>query len=285
VLAGAIGELYVGGAGVARGYLNRPELTQERFRPDPFANTPGAILYRSGDLGRFLPNGEIEYLGRSDNQVKIRGFRVELGEIEAVLCQHPAVREVFVAAHAHGDDKRLVAYAVARSGAKPSRGELQAFLQPKLPDYMVPAHYVWLDQMPLTPNGKTDRRVLPVPDFAELLISERHSDPRSDLERIIAEVWQRVLGMPRVGTADNFFELGGTSLMMVQVQQQLASVLPQKVRVATLFQYPTIASLAQQIGEAPGREKAQSRAARQRAARQREALSRRPTPHLAAGVA
>jgi len=278
VPAGAIGELYVGGAGVARGYLNRPELTRERFLPDPFVNEPGAQLYRSGDLGRFLPNGEIEYLGRSDNQVKIRGFRVELGEIESVLCGHLAVREAVVAAYSHGEDKRLVAYVVSRLGAKPLRGELRTFIQPKLPAYMVPAHYVWLDQMPLTPNGKIDRRALPVPDFAELQTSEGPWAPQTDLERTIAEVWQGVLGVPQVGTADNFFELGGTSLMMVQVQQRLASVLQRNVRVAALFQYPTIAGLAQHFGEAASAEKTQAQAAQHRAMRQREALSRWQAP-------
>lgn len=278
VLAGDIGELYVGGAGVARGYLNRPELTRERFLPDPFAIEPEARLYRSGDLGRFLPNGEIEYLGRSDNQVKIRGFRVELGEIESVLCQHPVVRETLVVALPHGEDLRLVAYAVARPGAKPTRGELRAFIQPKLPDYMVPAHYVWLEQMPLTSNGKIDRRALPAPDFAEMQTSNGHLSPRNDLERAIAEVWQGVLGVPKVGTADNFLELGGTSLMMVQVQQRLTAILPQKVRIAALFQYPTIAGLAQHLGETAGAEKTQAQGTQQRAMRQREALSRRQLP-------
>jgi amino acid adenylation domain-containing protein len=282
VPAGSIGELYVGGAGVARGYLNRRELTQERFLPDPFVNEPVSRLYRSGDLGRFLPNGEIEYLGRSDNQVKIRGFRIELSEIEAVLCQHPAVREVLVVAHPHGEDKRLVAYVVSRPGAKPSRGELRAFIQPKLPDYMVPAQFVWLEQMPLTPNGKIDRRALPEPDFAERETPDRPLGPQNDLERTIAEVWQEVLGLPQVGTADNLFELGATSLMVVQVQQRLASVLPQKVRVTAVFQYPTIAGLARHLGEMAGMEKTQAQAAQHRALRQREALFRQ-RPHRLGG--
>ena len=278
VLAGAIGELYVGGPGVARGYLNRPELTRERFLPDPFANEPRARLYRSGDLARFLPNGEIEYLGRCDNQVKIRGFRIEPGEIEAVLCQHPAVREALVLAHPQGEDQHLVAYVISRPGPKPSRGELRSFLKPKLPDYMVPAHYVWLSQMPLTPHGKIDRRALPAPDFAQVQTSEAHLGPRSDLERIIAEVWQALLGVPQVGTADNFFALGGTSLMMVQLHQRLASVLPQKVRVTALFQYPTVAGLAQHLCETAGMEKNLAQAAQQRAMRQHEAQSRRRAP-------
>jgi amino acid adenylation domain-containing protein len=280
VLAGAIGELYVGGAGVARGYLNRPELTQERFLPDPFAKEPRARLYRSGDLARFLPNGEIEYLGRCDNQVKIRGFRIELGEVEAVLCQHAAVREALVVALPHGEDKQLVAYVIPRPGPKPPRSELRAFLQPKLPDYMVPAHYVWLNQMPLTPHGKIDRRALPAPDFAQMQTSEGCLAPRNGLEQIIAEVWQGVLGVPQVGTAGNFFELGGTSLMMVQVHQRLASILPQQVRVAALFQYPTVAGLAQHLGETPGMEKNLAQAAQHRALRQREARSGRRAPGL-----
>jgi hypothetical protein len=274
---GDVGEIHVGGAGVARGYLNRPELTRERFLPDPFAPEPGARLYRSGDFGRFLPNGEIEYLGRCDNQVKIRGFRIELGEIEAALCQHPAVREAVVAAHPCGEDQRLVAYVVARQEVKPSRGDLRAFLQPKLPDYMVPAHYAWLDRMPLTSNGKIDRRALPEPDFAGTAAGRLA--PRNHLERSLADAWQAVLGVPRVGVADNFFELGGTSLMVVRVQQRLAAVLPRKVTVAELFQYPTIAGLARHLGAAAaGLESAQAQAAQQRALRQREALARRAAP-------
>jgi amino acid adenylation domain-containing protein len=282
VLAGAIGELYVGGAGVARGYLNRPELTREKFLPDPFANDPEARLYRSGDLARFLPNGEIEYLGRCDNQLKIRGFRIEPGEIETVLCQHSAVREALVVAHPHGEDEQLVAYLISRPGAQPSRGELRAFIQPRLPDYMVPAHYVWLDEMPLTPHGKLDRRALPEPDFTELQASDGHCGARNDLERTLANVWQAVLGVPRVGTADSFFELGGTSLMMVQVHQRLASVLPQKVRTTALFQYPTIAGLAQHLSQAADMEKTQAKAAQDRAMLQREALSRQRAPRAIA---
>ena len=174
-----------------------------------------------------------------------------------------------------------MAYVVSRPGAKPSRGELRAFVQPKLPDYMVPAQFVWLDQMPLTSNGKIDRRALPVPDFAGMQTPDGRLSPRNDIERTLAGVWQEVLGVPQVGTTDNFFELGGTSLMMVQVQQRLAAVLPQKVRVATLFQYPTITGLAEHLGEAAGMEKTQAQAAQHRAMRQREALSRQRVPQPA----
>jgi len=278
---GEAGEMYVGGAGLARGYLNRPELTAERFVPDHLSGRPGARLYRTGDLARFVAGHDIEYLGRLDHQVKIRGFRIELGEIEAALWQHPAVSECVVTAHAQGEEKRLVAYLAPKDGLRPSRAELRGFLARQLPEYMVPAHYVWLAEMPLTANGKIDRRALPEPDFAERETTAAYVGPQNGLEETIAGVWQSVLGLPQVGTKENFFEMGGTSLSMVRVQERLQEVLSRKLMIADLFQYPTVASLAAYLGQAGDKQSAQRRAVTDRAARQREALThgraRRPS--------
>lgn len=273
---GGTGELFVGGAGVARGYLNRPELTREKFLPDPFSGQPGARLYRTGDLGRVLPDGGLEYLGRCDHQVKLRGFRIELGEIETLLCQHPGVRDCVVVVRAVGKEKCLVAYLLARNGVRHPRSELRGFLQPKLPDYMVPAHFVWLNELPLTPHGKTDRAALPEPDLrAEVEASPDFVAPKSELERTIAQVWQSVLGLPTVGTADNFFEIGGTSVLMVQAHQRLEDLLSLQLDIADLFQYVTIGALARHLSHSAGPEPVRSRAFQDQAALQRAALSRR----------
>lgn len=273
---GEIGEIYIGGAGVARGYLHRPDLTAERFVPDPFNSDTDARLYRTGDLARWRTDGNLEFLGRIDHQIKIRGYRVELGEVEIALAQHPAVREcVVIAREGTTDEKRLVAYVVQGSDNAAGSAEFRRFLQTKLPDYMVPSAFVPLERLPLTPNGKVDRKQLPVPDKSRPELAENFVVPGTPAEKTIAGVWREVLGLNQIGIRDNFFELGGTSLMMVQMHQRLASVLPQKVRVTALFQYSTIAGLAQYLGEGAGMEKTQAQAAQFRAMRQREALSRR----------
>ncbi|NLG50900.1 MAG: amino acid adenylation domain-containing protein, partial [Chloroflexi bacterium] len=196
---GVPGESYVGGAGLARGYFHRPDLTAERFVPDPFGE-PGARLYRTGDLARFLGDGNIEFLGRADNQVKIRGFRVELGEIEAVLGQHPALADVAVTvAEDRPGNPRLVAYLVAADGQTPSAGELRRFLQERLPDYMVPSAYVPLDALPVTPNGKVDRKALPAPDWSQRDVASAYVAPRTETEARLAQVWAQVLGVEQVG--------------------------------------------------------------------------------------
>ena len=212
---GRSGEIYIGGAGVARGYLNRPELTAERFLSSPFVQ--GDRLYRTGDLGRYLPDGNIEFLGRNDHQVKIRGFRIELGEIEARLAEHPQVREAVVVAREAADgDKRLVAYYTAEPDAQLEAADLRSRLAAALPDHMVPAAFVSLQTMPLTPNGKLDRKALPDPGEAAYA-RQSYEPPQGEVEQALAAIWAELLGVERVGRHDNFFELGGHSLLAVRM--------------------------------------------------------------------
>jgi len=247
---GVPGEMYVGGAGVARGYLNRPELTAERFISNPFNEIPSR-LYRSGDLARYLPNGDIEYLGRIDDQVKIRGFRIELGEIEAVLGKHPAVEECTVLVQEdEPENKYLVAYVVPKQGQTPTTVELRRFLKEKLPEYMVPAAFVLLEALPLTLNGKVDRRSLPVPEALRSELEVAYVMPRTEIERIIATVWQQALKVEKIGIHDNFFELGGHSLLMVKVNSQLRELFKTDLSMLDMFRYPTISSLAEHLGQA-----------------------------------
>jgi amino acid adenylation domain-containing protein len=242
---GVPGEMFVGGAGLARGYLNRPELTAERFVPHPFSDEPGARLYKTGDLARFLPGRDIEYLGRIDEQVKIRGFRVELGEIESVLCQHPTVREaVLLAREDTPGDQRLVAYLIADGQASFNVAELRRFLEQELPDYMIPTDFVWLEALPLSPSGKLDRRALPAPDRLRSEMGPAFEVPQTEIEKVLASIWIQLLGIDRLGIHDNFFELGGHSLLatrvMARVQAQLGVELPLRV----MFDSPTVAELA-----------------------------------------
>ena len=240
--AGAAGELCVGGSGVAAGYLGRPGLTAERFVPHPWSTRGGERLYRSGDLGRWLEAGEVEYLGRIDHQVKVRGFRIELGEIEAVLQRHEVVREVVVMVEQHSSgEPRLVAWLGSGGETPPSTAELRTFAGGFLPDYMVPAACVWLDTLPLTANGKIDRAAL-LEHGVETPLETGYTAPRSSRERTLAEIWGEVLGLPQVGIHDNFFTLGGDSILSIQVrskarQQGLEFSLPQ------LFEHQTIARL------------------------------------------
>ncbi|QGA53025.2 non-ribosomal peptide synthetase [Pseudomonas brassicacearum] len=245
---GVAGELYIGGLGVANGYLNRPDLTAEKFLRDPFGQDVQALMYRTGDLGRFREDGNIEYLGRNDGQVKIRGFRIEPGEIEARLAQHAAVKEatVLVREDVPGE-KRLVAYFTLHSTDDSAGIEaLRAHLQSCLPDYMVPAAYVRLDALPLTPNGKLDRKALPVPDQASI-ITRGYEAPLGDTEITLARLWQQVLNVEQVGRHDHFFELGGHSLLAVNLIEQMRQVgLSADVRV--LFGQPTLVALAAAVG-------------------------------------
>ncbi|ENE2355198.1 amino acid adenylation domain-containing protein [Serratia marcescens] len=241
---GAVGELYIGGVQVARGYLNRPELTAERFLADPFA--PGGRMYRTGDVARYLANGDIEYLGRNDQQVKIRGFRIECGEIEAALATHPAVREAVVDARAVGDDKRLVAWVVpaADVAEETLAGALRQHVSAALPDYMVPSAWVVVAALPLSPNGKLDRRALPEPQGAQSQAA--YEAPQGEHETLLAAIWRELLNVERVGRHDNFFELGGHSLLAVRLTnrlQQMEWQLPLQV----LFANPTLLALAQQL--------------------------------------
>ena len=247
---GVPGELYIGGEGLARGYLNRPELTAERFVPNPYGQ-PGTRLYRTGDLARWLPNGQIECLGRIDYQVKVRGFRIELGEIETNLLQYAGIKEAVVTVR---DDKvgepTLCGYFVPGSGSAEDSyeliPELRQFLKSKLPDFMVPTSFMALDQMPLTPNGKVNRKALPKPDIAKQLASH-YVAPRTDLEEQICEVWKQILDLDQVGIHDNFFELGGYSLLGVQIVSRLRQALGVEILLPILFELPTVADLAKRI--------------------------------------
>ncbi|MEH2049516.1 condensation domain-containing protein, partial [Nostoc sp.] len=248
VAVGVTGELYIGGVGVGRGYLNRPQLTAEKFIPNPFQTGRGGKedqssnserLYKTGDLARYLANGEIEYIGRIDYQVKIRGFRIELSEIEASISQHPAVRETVVVA----DAQRIVAYVVPHAEETLTISQLRNFLESKLPNYMVPAAFVILDQLPLTPNGKVDRKALPEPDRIRPEFEETYIAPQTTVEKQLSAIWAQVLGLEKVGINDKFFELGGDSILSFQVISK-ANLAGLHLTPKQLFQHQTIAELA-----------------------------------------
>lgn len=243
---GVPGELHIGGDGLARGYLNRSELTAERFISNPFSNEPDARLYKTGDIARYLPDGNIEFLGRIDNQVKIRGFRIELGEIEAVLSQHSQVKEaVVIAREDQPGNQRLVAYFVSNSESA-IIDELRSFLKSKLPEYMVPLAFVRLDTLPLTPNGKVDRRALPAPEIEDTL-SAKFVPPRTSTEEQLASIWASVLGLEKVGIHHNFFELGGHSLLGTQVISRICQAFEVELPLRALFEAPTVAQLSDRI--------------------------------------
>ena len=245
VPVGVPGELHIGGPGVARGYLNQPELTAEKFVRDPFSSQADARLYKTGDLARYLDNGEIEFIGRRDYQVKIRGFRVELGEIETVLAKHAAVREALVLAREEGlNNKRLIGYVVPAKGASPNAGELRAFLKKQLPDYMVPSDFVMLDEFPLTPNGKVDRNALAVPDLNSSRPAGGFVAPSDQTEATLAAIWEEILGRKPIGIRDNFFELGGHSLLAVRLMRRIEQSFRRKLPLTTLFEAPTIEQFA-----------------------------------------
>jgi acyl carrier protein len=244
---GVVGELHIGNDGLAQGYLNQPELTAEKFVPNPFSDEPGARLYKTGDLARYLPDGNIEFLGRIDNQVKIRGYRIELGEVEAVLSQHPGVLEAVVVARDDALDKRLVAYVVHRPGVDISANELRGFLKQKLPEYMIPSVFIVLDALPLTPNGKVDRKALPAPDQNRPELEQAYQAPRTPMEDTLAEIWREVFKLERIGIHDNFFDLGGHSLLATQVVSRVRAAFQTEVSLRTLFEKPTVAELANAI--------------------------------------
>ncbi|MFN6500470.1 MAG: amino acid adenylation domain-containing protein [Nostoc sp. DedQUE01] len=247
---GESGELYIGGIGLARGYLNRPDLTKEKFIIDPFSSQEGARLYRTGDLARYNSDGNVEFVGRIDHQVKIRGFRIELGEIEAVLNQHQTLTQTLVIAREDiPGDKRLVAYIVANSGETPTQVEIRQFLQGRLPEYMVPAYFVFLDTLPLNPNGKIDRRALPAPDISDLSLSSNFVPPQNPTEEVLAGIWAKVLRLEQVGIHNNFFELGGHSLLATQVMSRVRQAFGIEIPLQVLFENPTIANLAQAIAQ------------------------------------
>jgi amino acid adenylation domain-containing protein len=286
VPVGVPGEVYIGGVQLARGYLNRPELTAEKFVPNPFSGCsqgmPGTRLYRTGDRARFLPDGVLDFLGRIDNQVKIRGFRIELGEIESLLVQHPGVREAVVDARTvRANDKRLVAYIVPKEEQTNKElaekqelvAELRAQLAATLPGYMIPTAFMMLEQIPLSPNGKADRRALPDPDGLRPDLAAGYVAPRSEIERSIAAIWQEVLQVEKVGTRDNFFDLGGHSLLMVQVHSKLRDLVEREITMVDLFKYPTISTLAEFLSdEQSGLSSAQSGIDRAKARRESQAV-------------
>jgi surfactin family lipopeptide synthetase C len=265
VPTGVPGELYIGGIGLAQGYLNRPALTAERFIANPFYRveggkektaclpSPSSLLYKTGDLVRYRPDGCLEFLGRLDHQVKLRGFRIELGEIEAVLRQHTAVRDAAVIVHEReSGDRRLVAYVVLPLDSADSAelmGELRRHLEQQLPNPMIPAIIVYLNALPLTPNGKVDRRQLPDPEEHNPVVTTPYIAPKSNLEQLIASVWRSVLGLEKVGIHDNFFDLGGHSLLMLQVYSQLQDSINHPLSLVDLFAHPTVQALAQYLSQ------------------------------------
>lgn len=247
VPTGVAGEIYIGGAGVARGYLRRPELTEQRFIDDPFSPEPHARLYKTGDLGRWFPDGTIEYLGRNDDQVKIRGYRIELGEIEAQLSLHPNVKEVAVVAREdEPGERRLVAYVAPRDADDHIAQNLRAYLKERLPEHMVPGAFVVMESLPLTPTGKLNRRALPVPELGAYA-TQHYDPPQGEIEETLANIWQQVLGAARVGRGDNFFELGGHSLLVLKALLKINEALDATMRVTDVYKSPTIRELATRI--------------------------------------
>jgi amino acid adenylation domain-containing protein len=260
---GVAGELCIGGVGLARGYLGRPSLTAEKFIPDGYSSEPGARLYRTGDLARRLADGRIEFIGRLDHQVKVRGFRIELGEIESALRGFEGVREaVVVAREDERGDKRLVAYVAGDA----DEGALRGHLRERLPEFMTPSAFVVMGELPLTSNGKVDRKALPAPGSAREGAQAPPAPPRTELERAIAGVWREVLGVETVGRNDNFFDLGGHSLLMIRAHSQLRERLGRETSVIDLFRYPTVGSLAERMSGS-GEEESEQTTHEQRRAR------------------
>jgi len=250
VPTGETGELHIGGMGLARGYLHLPELTAEKFIPHPFKQVPGERVYKTGDLGRYLPDGNIEFLGRVDSQVKIRGFRIELGEIETILSQYPGITQTVVVVREdfHGD-KRLVAYIVPQNAAAVNIEQLRSFLKEQLPEYMIPTNFVVLNSLPLTPNGKVNRQDLPAPDYREQKSKVAFVAPRNAIEYELTEIWQELLGIRPIGIKDNFFELGGHSLLAIKLFRNIQQKFAQDLPLSVLFQSGTIETIAEIISE------------------------------------
>jgi amino acid adenylation domain-containing protein len=243
---GVVGEIYIGGNGLARGYLNQPELTAEKFIYHSFEGEPARRLYKTGDLARYLPDGNIEFLERTDHQVKIRGYRIELGEIEAVLGQHPmAQSSVVVVREDELGDKRLVGYVVARQEKAFDASEVRQYLKHKLPEYMIPSALVLLDELPLTPSGKVDRRALPAPDQNGLQLANVYQPPRTPTEETLVAIWGKMLKLDKVGIHDNFFDLGGHSLFATQIMSRIRSAFSiDDLPLRHMFESPTVAEMA-----------------------------------------
>jgi acyl carrier protein len=279
---GLPGELHVGGIGLARGYLNRPELTDEKFIDNPFYDISikagqkwsSKKLYKTGDLARFLPDGNIEYLGRIDFQVKVRGFRIELGEIESLIDQYPSIRHVVVIVREdEPGNKKIVAYVVPEPDQTIKNEELRRYLREKLPEYMIPSAFVVMDILPLNANGKVDRQALPSPSLDRIESEVAYVSPVTDIERTIANIWQEVLGVNRVGLNDNFFDLGGHSLLMAKAHSRLQEALDKEFSLIYLFRYPTVSTLAEYLTD--GVEEGQSlKETTERADRQKEVIKK-----------
>jgi acyl carrier protein len=249
VPVGVPGELHIGGVGLARGYLNRPELTEQRFIRSPFSGDLEARLYKTGDLVRYLSDGNIEFLGRMDQQVKVRGFRIELGEIEIALAQSPLVDSCAVLAREDlPGDKRLVAYVVPARGSEVNPGDLRSFLRESLPEYMVPSNFVALESLPLTPNGKVDRKALPPPRRRRAELRDDLMPPRNRIEQVLVTIWSQILGIDKLALDDNFFEVGGHSLLATQLVSRLRDAFQVELPLRTIFEAPTIAELAPRVG-------------------------------------
>jgi len=246
---GVVGELYIGGVAVGRGYWRSADLTAERFVPDPFSQEAGARLYRTGDLARYMVDGDIEYVGRIDSQVKIRGNRIELSEIEVALSQVPGVSEatVIVREDTPGD-ARLVGYVVREAGGETNSADVREQLRRRLPDYMVPAALVTLERMPLSPNGKIDRRALPAPDIgSQVRESTAYVEPQTELEKTIVQCWRELLNVERIGLNDDFFDLGGHSLLAAQFLSRLRDRVGIEVSLKTFFEASTVSGVAKSV--------------------------------------
>jgi amino acid adenylation domain-containing protein len=248
VSPGTPGELHIAGKGLARGYLSQTELTDEKFIPNPFSSAPGSRLYKTGDLACYLPDGQIEFIGRTDDQIKIRGYRIEPSEIVAALNRHPTIQaSVVVAQEDNPEERRLVAYVVPAPGPQPTCAGLRDFLGAVLPDYMVPAVFVLLESLPLTSNGKVDRAMLPVPNASNVLRDEPYAPARTMLEKRITNILANLLGLEQVGVHDNFFLLGGHSLLATQVITRLRGTFGVEISLRSLFEAPTVAELSAEV--------------------------------------
>jgi fengycin family lipopeptide synthetase E len=241
---GFIGEIYVGGDGLARGYLNNEQLTREKFISNPYK--AGEWLYRTNDLGKWLPDGNVDFIGRTDDQVKIRGYRIEPGEIEAIIQTYPGISTVIVIARAVKDsEKQLIAYIVAESPV--NQQELHSWLTGRVPPYMLPVHYIMIDEVPLTLNGKIDKRKLPAPEDNATGNGIKYTGPRNETEKILAAIWEQVLGLDRVGVTDKFLDLGGHSLLAVRMASLIKTEMNINLPIAALFQFDTVETLGNYI--------------------------------------
>jgi long-subunit acyl-CoA synthetase (AMP-forming) len=242
------GELYIGGAGVARGYMNRPDLNKDRFIADPFSGQIDSRLYKTGDLARYRKDGILEYFGRVDNQVKVRGYRIELGEIEATLASDPRVKSCAVLVREdEPGNKQLVGYVVPREGQAPTAEEMQQFVKQKLPEYMAPSQFVFMDSIPLTTNGKVDRKALPAPTYGNISEGKDFAAPHTETEKAIADIWSKLMKLERIGIHDDFFDFGGHSLMAMKMVSQIEERFGVNLPLAEFLEEPTIAGLAKKV--------------------------------------